>query len=138
MSDHAAPYLRALWAGGILFLAGIARDQLWHATHDEFEGNSQQVEAHWLLWLGFLVVLSVTVLAFLRLSSDERHPGFGVVLAASLFYLPVTVWHFAAHANHVDPGLAHVLLAIGDAAILGGVAWTIATSFARRTDARIG
>jgi hypothetical protein len=136
MTDHDATYLRALWVGGILFAAGIVRDQLWHATHDEFEGTSQQVEAHWLLWLGFLVVLAVAVLAVVRLSSGERHPGFAVVLAASIVYLPVTVWHFGAHANDVDPELAHVLLAIGDATILGGVAWTVATSLARRARTR--
>ena len=132
MSGRATPYLRALWAGAIIFVAGIARDQVWHATHDEFEGTSQQFDAHWLLWIGFLLVFAVTVLAFLRLGSDERHPGFAVVLAASAIYLPVTVWHFVAHANDVDPGLAHVLLAAGDAAILSGVAWTIATSLSQR------
>ena len=136
MSVRATPYLRALWAGAIIFVAGIARDLVWHATNDEFEGTSQQFEAHWLLWIGFLVVLAVTVLAFLRLSSEERHPGFVVVLAASMVYLPVTVWHFVAHANGVDPELAHVLLAIGDATILSGVAWTIATSLSRLARAR--
>jgi hypothetical protein len=111
-----------------IFAAGIVRDQVWHATHHEFEGTSQQFEAHWLLWIGFLVVLGVSLLAFLMLGSDERHPGFVLVLAASTVYLPVTIWHFFAHANDVDPGLAHVLLALGDATILGGVAWTIATA----------
>jgi hypothetical protein len=136
MNDRATPSLRGLWAGAIIFVAGIARDQVWHASHNEFEGTSQQFEAHWLLWIGFLLVFAVTILAFLRLGSDERHPGFTVVLAASTVYLPVSVWHFLAHANDVDPGLAHVLLAVGDAAILSGVAWTIATSLSRRARPR--
>jgi hypothetical protein len=121
-----------LWIGAVLFVAGIVLDQRWHATHDEFEGTSQQFEAHWLLWVGFLVVLASTTLAFARLTPEEHHPGFAVVLAASVIYLPVTVWHFVAHANEVDPAVAHVFLGLGDAAIIGGVAWTVAASLRRR------
>jgi hypothetical protein len=132
MSEQATPYLRGLWVGAILFVAGIARDLQWHSTHEEFEGTSQQFEAHWLLWIGFLVILVVAVLALLRLTPEERHPGFIVVLAAAAVYLPVTVWHFAAHADGVDPSLAHVLLGIGDATILSGVAWTVAAALRQR------
>jgi uncharacterized membrane protein YhdT len=132
MSEPARPYLRALWLGAILFVAGIARDLQWHSTHEEFEGTSQQFEAHWLLWIGFLVIVVAAVLAFLRLTPDKRHPGFTVVLAASAIYLPVTVWHFIAHADGVDPSVAHVLLAIGDATILSGVAWTVAAALSQR------
>jgi hypothetical protein len=125
MRERARPYLRALWIGAFVFIAGIARDLQWHATHDEFEGTSQQFEAHWLLWIGFVVVLVVSLLAFLRLPATARHPGFSVVLAASAIYLPVTVWHFIVHANESDPGVAHVLLGIGDATIIAGAAWTL-------------
>jgi F0F1-type ATP synthase assembly protein I len=125
MRERATPYLRGLWVGAFVFIAGIARDLQWHATHDEFEATSQQFEAHWLLWIGFLAVLVAAVLAFVRLSSTERPPGFSVVLGASAVYLPVTVWHFIAHANESDPGVAHVLLEIGDATIIAGAAWTL-------------
>lgn len=94
MAPQATPYLGALWIGAVLFAAGIVLDQRWHATHDEFEGTSQQFEAHWLLWIGFLVVLAAAVLAFLRLAPEDRHQGFTMVLAGSAVYLPVTVWHF--------------------------------------------
>jgi hypothetical protein len=129
---RATPYLRALWIGALLFVAGIVLDQRWHATHDEFEGTSQQFEAHWLLWLGFLIVLVVTVMAFARMRPAERHPGFAVVLAASAIYLPVTVWHFIAHANEIDPAVAHILLGLGDAAIIAGAAWTLIASLRAR------
>jgi hypothetical protein len=125
VDPQARPYLRALWVGGVLFVAGIVRDLVWHAGHDEFEGTSQQFEAHWLLWVGFEVILVTGVMALVRLNAAERHLGFTVVLAASAVYLPVTVWHFVAHANDVDPGVAHLLLGIGDATIIGGVAWTL-------------
>jgi hypothetical protein len=121
------PYLRGLWVGAFLFVAGIARDLQWHATHDEFEGTSQQFEAHWLLWIGFLIVLVTTVLAFVRLWAGQRPAGFKLVLAGSAVYLPVTVWHFVAHANGSDPSVAHVVLGIGDATIIAGAAWTLIT-----------
>lgn len=133
MGPRATRYLRALWIGALVFVAGIVLDQRWHATHDEFEGTSQQFDAHWLLWIGFLVVLVAVVLAFVRLSPDERHPGFTLVLAASAGYLPVTVWHFVAHANEVDPAVAHVLLGLGDAAIIAGAAWTLVASLRGRS-----
>jgi hypothetical protein len=133
VSTRARPYLRALWIGAVLFVAGIALDQRWHATHDEFEGTSQQFEAHWLLWIGFLSVLVVAWLATRGLSARERHPGFVVVLAASAVYLPVTIWHFIAHANEVDPAVAHVLLGLGDAAIIAGAAWTFIGSLRVRS-----
>lgn len=125
MGARATPYLRGLWIGALLFIAGIVLDQRWHATHDEFEGTSQQFEAHWLLWIGFLVVLAATVLAFVRLNPEQRHPALALLLGASAVYLPVTVWHFIAHANEVDPNVAHVLLGLGDAAIIAGATWTL-------------
>jgi enamine deaminase RidA (YjgF/YER057c/UK114 family) len=45
VAARATPYLRVVWIGALLFIAGIALDQRWHATHDEFEGTSQQFEA---------------------------------------------------------------------------------------------
>jgi hypothetical protein len=133
VGTRATPYLRALWIGALLFVAGIVLDQRWHATHDEFEGTSQQFEAHWLLWLGFLVVLVATVLAFVRLAPRERQWGFAIVLSASAIYLPVTVWHFVAHANEVDPDAAHVFLALGDAAIIAGAGATFVASLRARS-----
>jgi hypothetical protein len=132
VAARATPYLRVVWIGALLFIAGIALDQRWHATHDEFEGTSQQFEAHWLLWVGFLVVLVATWVVFRRIGAEERHPGLTLVLVASAVYLPVTIWHFVAHANEVDPDVAHVLLGLGDVAIIAGAAWTLVTAMRSR------
>jgi len=132
MSARGLKYERALLVAALVYVAGIARDLAWHATHSEFEATSQQFEAHWLLWIGFLSVLTVTVLAFARMSAADRHPGFTVGLAASALYLPVSIWHFAAHASGSDPSVAHVLLAIGDVTILSGVAWVFTAWLAHR------
>jgi hypothetical protein len=59
----------------------------------------------------------------LRVRGDLPTVRITLVLAASALYLPVSIWHFAAHASGSDPSVAHVLLAIGDVTILSGVAW---------------
>jgi hypothetical protein len=116
----------------IAFIAGIALDLRWHDTHEEFEGTSQQLEAHWLLWIGLVAILAATLLAFRRLSPEEWNLGWTVVLVAAFGEVGVHVWHFVAHANEVDPELAHVLLAIGDVLIVSGAILAFVLSRRRR------
>ena len=52
-STRARTALQLLWATLIVQVAGRLIDARWHATHDEFEGASQQLQAHWLIWLAF-------------------------------------------------------------------------------------
>ena len=113
--------LRLLWVAAIVQIAGRALDLRWHATHDEFEATSQQFEAHWLLWIGLVAVLAVAAVAVRRVPDSTSAPGFRLTLAASLIYVPTAVWHFIEHANHNDPEVAHVFLAIWEIAILTGV-----------------
>jgi uncharacterized membrane protein len=116
----------------VLQIAGRALDGWWHATHDEFEGVSQQFEAHWLIWLGVLATLVVCSLALLRLHADDRASlGYQVTLISGLAYSAVAVWHFIEHANHNDPQLAHVLLAMGQLAMIVGIVLVVVLT--RRT-----
>jgi hypothetical protein len=106
----------------VVQIAGRALDGRWHATHDEFEGASQQLEAHWLIWLGVLATLGICALALRRLDRDDRGLlGYRVTLVSGLGYAIVAVWHFIEHANHNDPEIAHVLLALGQAGMLIGI-----------------
>jgi hypothetical protein len=113
--------LRLLWIAAAVQIAGRALDLRWHATHDEFEATRQQFEAHWLLWIGVAAVLAVAAVAVRRIPDSPSAPGYWLTLAASLIYVPTSVWHFIEHANHNDPEVAHVLLAIWQIAILAGV-----------------
>ena len=122
--------LQALWIAIGVQLAGRLLDLRWHLTHDEFEGASQQLDAHWLLWLG---VLATIVVAALALAGGERasgRPGYFVTLLSGLLYVPISVWHFVEHANDADPELAHVLLAIGQIGMIAGA--IVATVIMRR------
>jgi hypothetical protein len=118
--------MRWLLAAAVVQIAGRALDFRWHATHDEFEAVSQQFEAHWLLWLGVLATLAVCVIALRLVTRSDRTAGaYRITLISGLAYSVVAVWHFVEHANHDDPSVAHVLLAIGQAAMLIGVALVV-------------
>lgn len=119
--------LAALWLAVALTVAGRLLDLQWHLTHDEFEGTSEQLQAHWLVWLGVLTILGVTTVA-VREKVGGR--GFRVALLSAAFYVPVATWHFIEHANRSDPELAHVLIAIAYIGIVVGV--VLATLDARR------
>jgi hypothetical protein len=123
--------LRALWIAVAVQLAGRLLDLRWHLTHDEFEGTSQQLEAHWLLWLGVLVTIAVGVWAVLRPERLVGYHGYLLTVAAGLLYVPVAVWHFIAHANGEDPELAHVLVGVGGVGMVIGA--VLATLLVRRS-----
>jgi hypothetical protein len=120
MTRDAKRYLLALWAAVAVQIAGRIVDGIWHANHEEFEGASQQLEAHWLLWLGVVLTLAVAALAATRLPARERNAGYAIILAGGALYVPVSVWHFIEHANLNDPELAHYLLGLGQVAIIAG------------------
>jgi len=113
--------LRLLWAAAVVQVLGRALDLRWHATHDEFEGTAQQLEAHWLLWLGVLATLAVAALGARMGGQASAAAGFRLTLAGCLLYVPTAVWHFVEHANHNDPEAAHVLLGLWQVAMLAGV-----------------
>lgn len=125
--------LTALWIAVGVVIVGRLVDLQWHLTHDEFEGTSQQVRAHFVVWIGVLLVLAVTALA---ISRGVRTSGFRLALPGAVLYVPVAVWHFIEHANGNDPEVAHVLLAIADLAIIAGA--VVATIATRRRRPRLG
>jgi hypothetical protein len=128
MSDRTRKYLFAILAGVLLQIAGRVVDGLWHANHEEFEGASEQLQAHWLLWIGIAITAVAAVLAVTRLAPAERNRGYDVIVAGCAVYVPVSVWHFIEHANLNDPDVAHFLLGLGQIVLIGGAiaAWILA------------
>ncbi len=118
--------LTAVWVGLGLWFAGRLVDARWHATHDEFEGTSQQIEAHWLAWLGVAVTLVVAVAGARRFAALRRSGGVRTLVAAGALYAVVGIWHFIEHANGSDPEVAHVLLALANAGmVIGAIVLTL-------------
>ena len=112
--------LPALWASLGAQVLGRLLDLRWHLANDEFEGASQQLEAHWLIWLAVIATIAVAALALRRDDVAAGRSGFRVVLASGVLYAAVAVWHFVEHANGVDPELAHYLLVVTEAGMFAG------------------
>jgi hypothetical protein len=110
---------QALWAAIGVQLAGRLLDLRWHLTHDEFEGTAEQLEAHWLLWLGVLGTIAVAAVVVAR-RELAGYSGYVVALVAGLFYVPIAVWHFVEHANGHELELAHPLLGLGQIGMVAG------------------
>lgn len=122
-----------LWIGIVLHLFGDLVDLRWHSAHDvetAFESYGNQLEAHWLLWIGAAVTM---VVAFLALRTGAGNRGYGLVLAMALLYAAGSVWHGWEHAHARDPALPHVLLAISKVGMVAGAVWARAVNpLARR------
>jgi hypothetical protein len=113
----AGRWLRWLWVAGAVQVAGRLVDLRWHAAHPGFERAGDQVQAHWLIWLGVLGGLAAA-LAGLR---QVRDRGLMVVASASVAYAGLAGWHFAEHAAGSDPEIVHVLVGLAWAAIVAGI-----------------
>ena len=110
--------LRALWIAVGVQIAGRLLDLRWHLNHDEFEGTAQQFEAHWLLWIGVLATVAVAGAGLRSRPDGTTRQGWLSLLVSAIAYVGVAVWHFVEHANGADPGLAHLLLGITQAAMI--------------------
>jgi hypothetical protein len=128
--------LAALWGALVLQLLGRLVDLRWHLANDEFEGTSQQLEAHWLIWLGVAATVAVAAVALRQHRAGPGAAAFALVLGSGLLYVGVAVWHFVEHANGADPELAHYLLALTQLGMVAGAA--LATLAARGKRLRMG
>jgi uncharacterized membrane protein len=98
-------------------VAGRLLDLRWHATHQEFETGADQLQAHWLAWLGALVLLLIAAAAW---RSRLRNRAIALTLAGAVTYGLVAVWHFWQHTRHQEATLTHLLLVLTLLAMLGG------------------
>lgn len=112
--------MQGIWAGIAIQLAGRLVDLRWHLTHDGFEGAAEQLDAHWLAWIGIAVTAAAATLAVIRAPRAPQSIGYSVTFLGCALYIPVAAWHFVEHANGNDPELAHALIAVALLAIFAG------------------
>ena len=113
--------LQHLWIAFAIQVAGRLLDFWWHATHDQFESGTDQLRAHWLVWIGTALVLVVGVRALLAGVAGPERPGYLTVVLANGLYVPIAVAHFFQHMNHQEVDWAHAGLGITNVAAAIGV-----------------
>jgi hypothetical protein len=114
----------AVLIGAVAMTAGRAVDLRWHATHPEFETGADQLQAHWLAWLGALILLVAAVIGVSR--RLYQSPGFVILAVSGVAYAGVAVWHFWLHNQLRDPALPHVLLALSQLGLYVGTGFIAA------------
>ena len=114
--------VQAMWVGLGIQLAGDIVDARWHAANDGFEGAADQLQAHWLVWLGVTVAMAAAALAA-REMRPAHNGGLDFTLANCTGYAFFAAWHFAAHWGGSDSELAHVALLLTRLAMFGGIVW---------------
>jgi hypothetical protein len=118
--DRIRFWVRVMWAVIGVHIAGRALDLWWHATHTEFETATDQLQAHWLVWLSVLAAIIVSALA---MRETPLKSPFLALLLANAFYVPVAVWHFWEHYHLRDPDTPHVLLVLAELLVFGSAIW---------------
>lgn len=111
---------------------GRLLDFRWHATHEEFETGGDQIQAHWLVWLGTIIALAVGIVALRSVRSPNERRGYWTVVAGNSLYVPVAVLHFIQHLNREEVDWTHVALALTNVVALSGVVTVVVAWFARR------
>lgn len=124
--------LRLLWGAFAVQVAGRLLDFWWHATHEEFETGRDQLQAHWLVWIGTVLVLMVGGRA---LRTGVRRPervGYLTVVVANALYVPISGVHLIQHMNHQEVDWAHAGLGITNVVAAIGVLYVSYVSTRRR------
>ena len=112
---------RLLWGAFAIQVAGRLLDFWWHATHQEFETGGDQLQAHWLVWIGTILVLVVGVRALRDGVTGAERVGYLTVVVANGLYVPIAVAHFIQHMDHQEVDWAHAGLGITNVMVVLGV-----------------
>jgi hypothetical protein len=133
--ETAKRLLQALWGAFAVQVAGRFLDLQWHRSHSEFETGRDQLQAHWLVWLGTLLVIGVCATAIRRDVSRQDRRGYGVALVANALYVVVAILHFVQHLNHDEVDWTHLALAVTNAVGALGVVMVTISRMSRRDPA---
>ena len=125
----------SLWAAFAVQIAGRLLDLRWHQTHSEFESGGDQVQAHWLVWLGTILVLIVAARALRSDRAAHARSGYVTVLVANGVYAAAAALHFVQHANHSEVDWTHAVLGLTNVVATAGVFIVTTQLLRRRRDA---
>lgn len=136
MTDRAAteePRLfRILVVAFAIQVAGRLLDFWWHTGHEEFESARDQIQAHWVVWLGTILVLGVSGVAVPAAGSSNERWGYWAAIVGNAVYIPIATAHFIQHLNLEEVDWAHIALAIANVVAFVGVLSVIVARISRR------
>jgi hypothetical protein len=125
MDPSAAPsnkkIFTALWAAFVAQVAGRLLDFQWHRTHSEFETGRDQIQAHWLLWMGTVLVLVVAAGGLRSAPPRAERRGYLTVVTANVLFGAVSVIHYIQHLNRQEVDWAHISLGVTNIGSVVGV-----------------
>ena len=127
--------LQLLWGAFAVQVSGRLLDLWWHATHEGFETGRDQLQAHWLVWLGTILVLVVAGRALMAGVEGPVRVGYLVVVAANAAYIPIAVAHFLQHLDHREVDWAHAGLGITNLVAAAAVLYVTFASRSRVAEA---
>jgi hypothetical protein len=119
----------ALLAAFPVQVGGRLLDLRWHQTHSDFETGRDQLQAHWLVWLGTLMVIGVALMAMRLKPTGLVHRAYQITLWANALYVVVAVIHFFQHLDHQEVDWAHAGLAVTNIAAATGIVMVTASMF---------
>jgi hypothetical protein len=127
MESHGPSWSRrlllGLWIGVAIQLVGQIVDVGWHAAHgSHFRRASEQVQAHWVIWLGIAVMLVVSAAA-VRGGHARASRGFLLALLASGLLAVAQAWNFWEHARGRSSAPAHVIMMVTRVGVVVASVW---------------
>ena len=127
--------LLGLWVGVAIQLVGQIVDVSWHAAHgSHFRRASEQVQAHWVIWLGIAVMLVVSAVA-LRGGEAQASRGFVLALVASGLLAVAQAWNFWEHAHGRPAVPAHVIMMVTRVGVVVAAVWVTQDLLGNKTEA---
>jgi hypothetical protein len=119
----ATRWLLALWIGVGIQLLGQVLDVRWHAAHgSHFRSASEQVQAHWVIWVSIAVTM-LSAAAAVRAGHGRASRGFLWALVTSVVFAAASGWNFWEHAHGRHAIAPHVLMIVSRIGVVVAAVW---------------
>jgi hypothetical protein len=108
---------RSLWYAAVglgLVAAGVGWDAVWHGRNDDgdISGATELVQAHWLMFLGVLVIALSTLVGVVR-AAPRPSAAIVITFLGSVLAIIGFGWDSVRHAQGTESVPGHVLIYVG-------------------------
>jgi protein-S-isoprenylcysteine O-methyltransferase Ste14 len=122
-----------------LVVAGVGWDTVWHSRHEDGDvgGATELLQAHWLMFLGVLVIALSTLVAVVRAAPRPPVPTL-VTFAGSMLAIVGFGWDSVRHAQGTESVPGHVLIYVGLVVVAAGLVMAAVTGRRMRDSSAAG